>query len=313
VAWTSEQGILFLGSADRTQEGSFRVRYRLTTGAPIVARPTFMPPNPKVPGDVGVLLATSQDGYVHALREKDGNELWRFTTGEPMSEPAAVVEQAICVTNQLGGMYCLNAKTGAQAWWAPEITKFISASKDRVYAANRLGDVAVLDARSGARLDVMPAVSMPIKLTNLDTDRIYLATGSGLIQCLHESELSDPIVHRTRAQMEAEALPAKKEAKPKEKKDDDLDKPAKPSKPAASAPKPKKKVDSDDTLKKPTTPATPRKERKPRKSRKDAQDPGLGGGAVGGGPVGGGPAAGGVQKRGGGMNVNQGAAGGPGG
>ena len=117
VVWTSEQGILFVASVDRAREADFKVRYRLTTGAPIVARPSYMPPDPTVTGDAGIIFATSQDGFVHALCPKDGNELWRFSTGEPISESAAIVEQAVCVTNPLGGMYCLNAKTGAQAWW----------------------------------------------------------------------------------------------------------------------------------------------------------------------------------------------------
>jgi hypothetical protein len=34
-----------------------------------------------------------------------------------------------------------------------------------------------------------------LKVLNVETDRIYLATPSGMIQCLHELALSEPFVH----------------------------------------------------------------------------------------------------------------------
>jgi hypothetical protein len=53
----------------------------------------------------------------------------------------------------------------------------------------------VLDANTGSRLDVLPTEALPVKLINNQTDRIYLATETGLIQCLHETELTQPLQH----------------------------------------------------------------------------------------------------------------------
>ena len=39
---------------------------------------------------------------------------------------------------------------------------------------------------------------LPIKPINTETDRLFLATRTGLIQCLHESGLPEPIVHHAR-------------------------------------------------------------------------------------------------------------------
>ena len=55
------------------------LKYRLETGAAIVGRPAYLPPDPKVPGDSGLIVAASRDGFVYAFQEKDGQSLWRFS------------------------------------------------------------------------------------------------------------------------------------------------------------------------------------------------------------------------------------------
>ena len=68
-----------------------------------------------------------------------------------------------------------------------------------------------------------------IKLINSDTDRIYLGTETGLIQCLHEMELTEPLVH------DASLIAARDEAPPTEQKGlDELQDQPKP--PAAQQP-----------------------------------------------------------------------------
>ena len=105
-------------------------------------------------------------------------------------------------------------------------TQFIAASNDRVYVADRLGRILVLAADTGARLDRIPAEGLPIKLRNAQNDRIYLATEAGLIQCLREIELSEPLQHVT-----FEAAEAEPAAKPGEKQPPPED-PFKPQEPA---------------------------------------------------------------------------------
>jgi hypothetical protein len=104
--------------------------------------------------------------------------------------------------------------------------KFIAASKDRVYGEDRSGNVVVLHAQTGGRLDVIPAAGLPIKLMNLQTDRIYLAAETGLIQCFHEIELATPILHRPK--------PVPKQEKPKPKKTEVVE-PARPKAPPTAA------------------------------------------------------------------------------
>jgi outer membrane protein assembly factor BamB len=221
VVWPTDRGYLNLGRVDRHAEDHLTLKYRLETGSPIVGRPAYLPPDPKVVGDSGLIIAASRDGFVHVIKEKDGERLWRFSTGEAIVESPAVIEDRVYVSAQLGGMYCLAVKTGKELWFAPDVVQFVAASKARVYATDRIGRLTVLNADSGARLDAIATENVPIKLLNTDTDRIYLADDGGLIQCLREVEQSEPIMHgKDRKQVEeVEEQPAdgKKEVGEKEK------------------------------------------------------------------------------------------------
>lgn len=195
VVWPTDRGLLNVARIKRPAGNLMALEYRLETGATIVGRPAYLPPNPKVPGDSGLIVAVSRDGFVYTIQEKSGELLWRFSIGEPIVESPAVFEDRVYVSAQLGGMYCLAIKTREDLWFAPDIVQFVAASKTKVYTADRLGRLVVLNAQNGVRLNVISTVNMPIRLLNTQTDRIYLADKRGLIQCLHEVGQTEPIVY----------------------------------------------------------------------------------------------------------------------
>jgi hypothetical protein len=208
VAWPTDRGYLNIGRMGAGRADRFAVKYRLETDAGIAARPAYLPPDPNIADDSGIIYGASRDGFVHAIRERDGQPLWRFSAGEPILQPVVVIDDRLYVATQLGGMYCLSAQTGSENWWTPQISQFVAASQQRVYAADKIGRIATLDAKTGARLDVIPAEHLPIRLLNTETDRLYLATRTGLIQCLHELEQSEPIRHgQARKKMAKEKPP----------------------------------------------------------------------------------------------------------
>ena len=212
VAWPTDRGYMFVARIDRNRETEFSILYRLATEAGIAARPSYLQHNPNVVGDAGVIFIPSRDGFVHALNDKDGSAMWRFSTGEPILERIAVVGRRVYATTQPGGMYCLDSETGAEQWWAPQVMQFIAASKDRIYAADRLGRMLVIDAGTGARVDAVNIAAHPIRLMNMQTDRIYLASETGLIQCLHEIEQVEPLDYLQPLEPVAPAAEQKKPA-----------------------------------------------------------------------------------------------------
>ena len=195
VVWPTDRGYLNFARIDRTIINAFLLKFRMETGARIASRPGYSPPDPKVLGDSGVVYTVSGDGFVYAVREEDGRTLWRFSTGEPIVRSPAVIGDRVYVATQLGGMYCLESKTGENLWWTPGVVQFVAASKARVYVVDRMGRILALDAASGARLDSIPTENISVKMANTDTDRIYLIGRQGLIQCLREAEQTKPIEH----------------------------------------------------------------------------------------------------------------------
>ena len=196
VIWPTDAGFMNIGRVDRRSEDRLTVKFRLETDEGIAAQPTYLPSDPDDPSKSGVIYAASRDGFVHAVEENSGDSLWRFSTGEPILEPAVVIGDRVFVATQPGGMFCIEAKTGKELWWAPRIQQFVSASKERVYAVDKVGRMLVLHAKTGTRLDTFPIPGLPIRLLNTTNDRIFLANTTGVIQCLHEIELTDPFVHR---------------------------------------------------------------------------------------------------------------------
>ena len=206
--WPTDRGHMNVAHVNRASGDRLAVMWRLETGTDIAARPTYLPPDTEEPSDSGIIFAASRDGFVHAVLENRGTLLWRFSTSEPILQPAVVIGQRVYVATQPGGMYCLNASDGQEIWWAPRVIQLVAASKERIYAADRLGRILVLHGKTGSRLDTIPTVGQSIKLLNDATDRIYLATRTGLIQCLHEVELTEPILHRaSRAAAEEKTPP----------------------------------------------------------------------------------------------------------
>jgi len=195
VAWGTDRGYLFVGFIQRFRQDRFPMLYRLETQGRISVKPSYRPPDPTVPGASGLIYITSQDGHVYAVREKDGSLLWRFSAGQPMAQPAVVIDDRIYAATELGGMYCLDAQKGTRIWWTPSIMQFVAASRQRLYTVDDLERLCILDVTSGAQLDAINVQQLPIRLLNDQTDRIYLATEDGLIQCLREIELAEPIEH----------------------------------------------------------------------------------------------------------------------
>ncbi len=180
VSWTTDKGYLYVGGADK-----LGIKFRLKTHEAIESRPAYWTP---------YLYACSLDGYVYAVEEATGRTEWKFSTGDPLNEPPVAINQSVYVISNAGGMFCLDGKTGRQVWFAPRLKQFIAASPERVYASDKLGGLVMLNAKTGARQDVIP-VSSSIKLINTQTDRIVLASSTGVVQCLHETQLVEPVVY----------------------------------------------------------------------------------------------------------------------
>ncbi|MBT4843980.1 MAG: hypothetical protein HON92_00975 [Planctomycetaceae bacterium] len=89
----------------------------------------------------------------------------------------------------------MSMKTGDVQWSHPDITQIVSASGERLYALDRLGNLIVLNLKNGGHYTSLAAGKIDFVMVNAFTDRIYMGTRSGLIQCIHETHREFPMLH----------------------------------------------------------------------------------------------------------------------
>ncbi len=194
IVWTTDTGFLYVGGSNK-----LGVRYRLETGAEIVAPPSYRQP---------FVFVASLEGDLFAMHELSGSQRWKYSCGFPVTRAAAGVGDRVFVTSGEPALHCVNATSGIGVWEAPNVVQFAATSKDRVYGVNNVGAFVVLDAKTGATLAKV-MTDRPIRaLVNDQTDRIYLVSDEGMVECLHEIGLKEPIYHNPKP------VPPKEEVKP---------------------------------------------------------------------------------------------------
>jgi outer membrane protein assembly factor BamB len=192
VVWPTDAGILYVANSNGRG-----VRFRFESTSPFAG-------NPAAKG--GLLYATAASGYVYALAEQNGNQRWRYATGAPTSRSPVVVGSRVFVATNLPSLHCLEAMTGKFLWEAPDIRQVVAVSQGRVYGINRVGDVTILDVNTGVRQGRLQTSGTTSAVLNDQTDRLYLISESGLLQCLREVGATKPFLHG--------AVPPQGEAQP---------------------------------------------------------------------------------------------------
>jgi len=183
VTWVTDKGYFYVGNGDK--QG---VRFRLEANKSIEARSTYLAPNK--------FVVVSLDGYVYCVHELGANLEWRFPTGEAISEPAAVIGDRVYVVTKKRNMYVLSGKEGREIFQVTRIRRFLAASKKRLYCVGSdTGRIVMLDAKNGAIIGHLNTEAMNVKFANYQTDRLFLGTRTGLIQCIHEVQETYPLIH----------------------------------------------------------------------------------------------------------------------
>ncbi len=233
VSWTTERGYFYV--ADPSAAG---IKYRLESRGAIHSRPAAWSP---------MVYATSIDGLVYAINEIKGDIKWKFPVGEAIYKQPVALADRVFVVPELGGMYCLNAENGDLMWHVPGIQQFVSASPSRIYASDSLGRLAMLDAETGALVGTMPTSALSTKLVNSSSDRIFLFDDACVVQCLHETQLAAPAIHRQPAAVieDLKLGPKRSPASPEDDPAEEM--------PAEDAPAEEPGADSDNPFAPPAT------------------------------------------------------------
>jgi hypothetical protein len=182
IAWATDSGHVYIGTADE-----FGVHARLETGSDILAPPAYRKPN---------IFIAAMSGELFAVDENTGAKRWKYATGYPIIRAPAAVGNRVFVTSEEPALHCVDAASGTAVWDVPKITQFAAASRTRVYGVDEIGALVVLDAATGqVLLRSKPSDGSINALVNDQTDRLYLISNDGLVQCFHEIGAKEPLNH----------------------------------------------------------------------------------------------------------------------
>ncbi len=103
------------------------------------------------------------------------------------SEPI-IVGDSVLIRSSYGNLFSLNIETGALNWDRPvqNVSELVAAFGGRVYLTTLSGSLGVIDLKTGDRVGVFRDIRPTRLLVNRQTDRLYLVSDSGEVQCLRE-------------------------------------------------------------------------------------------------------------------------------
>ena len=133
-----------------------------------------------------MLLLASEDFNFYSLDIRNGRPGWQFTAGVVIRRAPILIDDDVYLFPEQGNMYKLSAQTGHSYWSLPRMQDFLAASSSRVYVADRHNNLTILSREHGEPLGMFPLDKFTRHLANDRSDRIYVATDSGLVMCLHE-------------------------------------------------------------------------------------------------------------------------------
>ncbi len=186
VAWPTHLGYLnFSGVSGKHAK---RLVYRLKADGPIDGTPTRKD---------DMVFTASADGFVYAVQESTGKLVWQTSLGSAMSQSPFVFGDKVYAVTQDRKMFCLDALTGDFAWDAPKLGfgRYLGASESRVYITDGFRNLLVVDPASGTVLSQCAIGEVDFVLPNRLTDRLYVGSKSGIVQCIHEIGSEMPYFH----------------------------------------------------------------------------------------------------------------------
>ncbi len=186
VAWTTDSGQLNLA----TPAASKAVSFRLKAHSALAAAPTAMG---------NMVFAASVDGFIYGVDQDRGRLVWEVTTGASITQSPFPIGEHLYVVSEADQLFKIDAQTGqfSENWDTPisGIVKFLGATKKSVFALDKRNTLQVIDVNSAKTVNSVPIGNVDHVLTNYATDRIYIATNGGLIECVREASSENPIFY----------------------------------------------------------------------------------------------------------------------
>ena len=228
VSWTTEKGWIMFAQMERNAgDTPFKLLYKLqdrpnfayinerrlgnralVPRSDVTAEPFFIPEDMSVQNNRlaperrkgGMFIAGSLSGHVFAMNDVTGLLRWTYLTDKPISERIAAFGDHAFIPTDNGDYFAVALRDGKEAWRAQEIVRTVASSASRLYTIDTLNRLAILNRETGRRVKTLDIGNSKFQVFNQWTDRVYIVTADGLIQCLHETQQVEPVKHRESCQ-----------------------------------------------------------------------------------------------------------------
>lgn len=141
-------------------------------------------------------IIPSTDRNVYCINSRNGQVQWTFASGLPVFEQPTVVNGRVFIEPKTLGLFQLDLTTGRRQWTQPLAKTFLSSTPEYVYAVDSLDNLLKLSAKNGQLVTTLPLNGYRFHVSNNRTDRIFMATSTGLVLSMREANRAFPIYHR---------------------------------------------------------------------------------------------------------------------
>lgn len=175
MMWPTEAGFVYAIDAGERPGLAFR----FPADGLVTAKPSV--------GLGGRFFMATDHGQVYGVSALNaGSVLWRQSLGDPIYAPTALFGNHLFAKTIYGDLHCLDATTGQPMWSAPvrEVDRILGGTGKQLIIRSTTAHLKTLDMETGSVMADFAATSVVDSIHNPWTDRLYLLTTSGGIQCL---------------------------------------------------------------------------------------------------------------------------------
>lgn len=144
----------------------------------------------------------SSAGRVYAIHaSRAGEVLWNQSYAEPFYQAPFVANDRVLISSSFGNLHCIDASAGTPIWAAPSryIESVFAKAGGFYFARSTVGILVAIDPESGQQIKFGSDVFVDRVVRNMDTDRLYLVSHGGTIQCLRPQGAEQPTFLRDEA------------------------------------------------------------------------------------------------------------------
>lgn len=192
VSWATSSGHYSVAALDGE-----KIQYQLVADSRFAAGAT---------ADNDTIYVATINGHVYAFDETRGSIHWEYETGDRIIDEPVVHGRSLYVFAATGRLHRIDTYSGrpSQGWETPVsgVRKFVGASNDKVYVLNLNDELTAIDENTGTILFRVPGALSQV-LPNVQTDRLYVGSERGLLQCIRESNHNFPIFHVDKSEIVA--------------------------------------------------------------------------------------------------------------